>query len=63
MAAVSGVREPAGGGPSPDATEQNATPLHVATISKADHWIDEVLPRFTAYVRAHRTVPVQWART
>jgi hypothetical protein len=59
MAAVSGVREPAAGGPSPDATEQNATPLHVATISKADHWIDDVLPRFTAYVRAHCTGTVR----
>lgn len=27
--------------------------LHVATISKADHWVDDVLPRFVAFVRAH----------
>ena len=31
--------------------------LNIATISKADDWLDTVLPRFVAYVRAHCSGP------
>jgi hypothetical protein len=54
MAAVSGLKGATAGGQAPDAAA-----LHVATISKADHWVDDVLPRFAAYVRAHCTGTVR----
>lgn len=34
-------------------------PLNIMTISKADHWVDDVLPRFAAHVDAHCGGPVQ----
>ena len=39
-------------------SSQQKKPLNVVTISKADSWVDDVLPRFAAYVDAHCTPPV-----
>ena len=37
------------------ATGQGENALNVMTISKADRWVDELLPRFAAYVDANCT--------
>ncbi len=34
------------------------SPLNIATICKADHWVDDVLPRFAALIEANCTGPV-----
>ena len=35
------------------------SPLDIATICKADHWVDDVLPRFAALIDAHCTGTVR----